>query len=65
MPCENSLLFACAMRRNGVKGEVHIFPKGGHGIGLANPLTSDSPDQNIRECAQWPEMAARFLTQVM
>ena len=65
VPCENSLLFACAMRRNGVKGEVHIFPKGGHGIGLANPLTSDSPDQNIRECAQWPEMAARFLTQVM
>ena len=28
-------------------------------------LTSDSSDQNIPECAQWPELAARFLEQVM
>ena len=65
VPVENSLFFACAMRRCGVPGEVHIFPKGGHGIGLANPLTSDSPAQNIPECAQWPEMAARFLRTVL
>lgn len=65
VPVENTLLFAAAMRRHGVQGEVHIFPFGGHGIGLANPLTSDSPDQNIPECAQWPELAARFLEQVM
>ena len=65
VPAENSLFFACAMRRCGVQGEVHIFPKGGHGIGLANPLTSDSPEQNIPECAQWPDMAARFLRTVL
>ena len=65
VPVENTLLFAAAMRRCGVQGEVHIFPFGGHGIGLANPLTSDSPAQNIPECAQWPELAARFLEQVM
>ena len=28
-------------------------------------LTSDSPAQNIPECAQWPEMAARFLRTVL
>lgn len=65
VPVENSLFFACAMRRNGVQGEVHVFPKGGHGLSLANPLTSDSPAQNIPECAQWPEMAARFLRTVL
>ena len=65
VPVENSLLFASAMRRCGVQGEVHIFPKGGHGLALANPLTSSSPDQNIPECAQWPEMAARFLNTIL
>ena len=65
VPVENSLFFAMALRHCGVQGEVHVFPKGGHGIGLANPLTSDSPAQNIPECAQWPEMAARFLEQVL
>lgn len=65
VPVENTLFFATAMRRYGVQGEVHIFPKGGHGIALANPLTSDSPAQNIPECAQWPDMAARFLRTVL
>lgn len=65
VPVENTFLMASALRRCGVQGEVHVFPKGGHGIGLANPLTSDSPAQNIRECAQWPEMAGRFLKTVL
>ena len=65
VPVENTLLMASALRRCGVMSEVHIFPKGGHGLGLANPLTSNSPEQNIPECAQWPEMAGRFLRQIM
>lgn len=65
VPVENTFLMATALRRCGVQGEVHVFPKGGHGLSLANPLTSDSPAQNIPECAQWPEMAARFLRTVL
>ena len=65
VPVENSLLMFAALRRCGVMSEYHVFPKGGHGLGLANPLTSDSPAQNIPECAQWPEMAARFLKTVL
>ena len=65
VPVENSLMMFAALRRCGVMGEYHVFPKGGHGLSLANPLTSGSPDQNIPECAQWPEMAARFLKTVM
>lgn len=65
VPVENSLMMASAMHRCGVTCEVHVFPYGGHGLALANPLTSCDPGQNIPECAQWPELAARFLRQVM
>lgn len=65
VPVENTLMMASALRRAGVVTEVHIFPKGGHGLALCNPLTSTSPDQNIPECARWTEMAARFLWEIM
>ena len=61
VPVENTLMMASELRKCGVMTEVHIFPYGGHGLALANPLTSMSPGQNLPECAQWPEMAARFL----
>ena len=65
VPVENTLLMTAALRRHRVQAEVHIFPKGGHGLSLATPLTSGCPEENVPECAQWPELAARFLTQVM
>ncbi|MBE5797308.1 MAG: alpha/beta hydrolase [Clostridiales bacterium] len=65
VPVENTLLMASALRRAGVLTEAHIFPHGGHGLALAMPLTSTSPEQNIPECAAWPEMAARFLRDVL
>lgn len=47
VPIENSVDFAMALRRAGVPFELHLFEKGGHGIGLANghPWTV--------ECARW------------
>lgn len=43
VPVENSLLFADALRKNGVSFDLHIYEKGRHGIGLANghPWTKD------------------------
>ena len=61
VPVENTLMMASALRKHGVMTEVHIFPYGGHGLALANPLTSLSPGQNLPECAEWVNMAARFL----
>ncbi len=34
VPVENSLLFFQAMHEAGVTGELHVYPKGGHGFGL-------------------------------
>jgi acetyl esterase/lipase len=33
---ENSLLFAAALQKNGVPFDLHIYRKGGHGIGLTD-----------------------------
>jgi acetyl esterase/lipase len=35
VPVENSLRFYEALKNNGVPAEMHIFPSGGHGFGLA------------------------------
>ncbi len=35
VPVENSLLFYQALKDNGVPAEMHIYPYGGHGFGLA------------------------------
>ena len=35
VPVENSLLFFQALKDNGVPVEMHIYPTGGHGFGLA------------------------------
>jgi acetyl esterase/lipase len=43
VPVENSMMFADALRKNGVSFDLHIYEKGRHGIGLANghPWTKD------------------------
>jgi acetyl esterase/lipase len=33
---ENSLMFAEALRKNGVKFDLHVYQQGGHGIGLGD-----------------------------
>ena len=66
VPVENTLLFASALRRAGVEAEVHIYPRGHHGMALANELTGDEAHAGILEDLQgWPELAARFLKEVL
>ncbi|WP_262315001.1 alpha/beta hydrolase [Lacticaseibacillus parakribbianus] len=40
VPMENSLMFASALQKAGVSVELHIFPKGGHGLSLATKETA-------------------------
>ena len=37
MPVENALLFASALRRNGVPFSLHVYEKGAHGLGFGRP----------------------------
>ncbi len=52
VPVRNSIEFAEACWRNKVKAELHVFPTGNHGIGLA---------EKYPDASRWPELAAQFL----
>ena len=49
---EHSLLFAGALRRQGVPFELHVYPHGRHGLGLA----TDDP-----VVGSWTTLCARWL----
>jgi len=51
---ENTLEFATAMRRAGVRFDLHIYEKGGHGMGLGgNPAEPGKLLDWTRDCASW------------
>lgn len=58
VPMGNSLDYARALQEKGVPVELHIFPYGRHGLGLADDLT----DPAIRHAAQWKPLLLRWLT---
>ena len=47
VPLENSMVFASALRENGVPFELHSYNKGRHGLGLVNDVDG-APD-----CLRW------------
>jgi len=51
----NSLKYCEALRRNGVSAELHIFPHGRHGLGLAN----EQP-----HVAQWQGLLKNWLSDI-
>jgi len=54
---ENSFLFANALRENKVPFELHVFPNGSHGLGLATRETDMKDGSKYQpECACWVDM---------
>lgn len=53
VPVENSLLFASALSRNKIPFELHIFPDGRHGLGLAQEHPQVSGWTGL--CEKWLE----------
>jgi len=47
---ENSLEFAAALRRHGVRFELHVYERGEHGIGIGSP---DDPHRWTADCLGW------------
>lgn len=52
---ENSMMFAAALRRNNVPFDLHIYQKGGHGIGLGarGDLSPDKRHPWTGDCVYW------------
>jgi acetyl esterase/lipase len=52
VPAENSLVYFLALRKAGVKAEMHIFENGPHGVGLA---------MNDNALGEWPHLLTNWL----
>ena len=62
VPVENSLLFAQALRRKNIPVEFHLYPKGGHGLGLGNELTCSPTGKEIQpEVTTWINLVKTFI----
>lgn len=62
VPVENSLMFAAALREKNVNCELHIFPEGGHGLGLANEFSLDQSGWGLQtECQIWIRLVKIWL----
>ena len=65
VPVQNSLDLAAAYAREKVPFELHIYPKGPHGLALANQITSaGNLSREHAEFAKWIHMAAVWMDQM-
>ena len=53
VPMENTLLFAAALRKNHVPFDLHIYEKGGHGMGLNDKPPFAHPHPWADDCLFW------------
>jgi acetyl esterase/lipase len=55
VPVQNSIDYYTALKNKGVSAELHIYPKGGHGFGLAKNKGTEST---------WTESCIKWLKQI-
>lgn len=53
VPMENTMLFAEALRKNQVPFDLHVYQKGGHGMGLAAKPPFAHPHPWANDCLFW------------
>ena len=61
VPVENSIIFAEALKAQGVDAELHIFPEGRHGLALSNAVTAMDETQIVPSCQSWVELALNWI----
>lgn len=65
VPVENTMLFFQALHEHQVPVEVHLYPQGKHGLGLANEETNDVSGDKIQEaCQAWIELACKWVSRL-
>jgi len=53
VPMENSLMFVGALRKNRVPFDLHVYQKGGHGMGLKDKPPFANPHPWAADCLFW------------
>ena len=59
VPVENSLVFYQALIRKGIAAEMHLYPVGGHGFGLAPDFRGQTVGAWPQRCVEWLKMQDR------
>ena len=62
VPCQNTQMLEEQLIKHNVVHQAVYFPKGPHGMSLANEATDNTnPDFNDKEVAKWVDMANEFI----
>ena len=65
VPVQNSMLFVNGLLNHKIPTEFHMYPVGGHGLGLANHLTATPEGYGIQEeCQSWISLAETWLKNI-
>ena len=64
VPVQNSLDLASAMAKQGISTELHIFPKGHHGLSLANEWVSSDEESIMPDVQTWINMAVQWVSRL-
>lgn len=65
VPVENSLLFLMALKDKNIPTEFHMYPVGGHGLGLATKETACPNGYGIQEeCKSWIPLVETWLKNI-
>ncbi len=62
VPVRNTTLLVNAYLDNGLPFEAHLYPKGGHGLSLASPVTAEGRPWSINpHIATWAELSIMWI----
>ncbi len=61
VPVSHSLVFACALQKNDIPFEMHIYETGWHGMALANDRTAWTPGLEAPHCQDWIKKAVEWI----
>jgi acetyl esterase/lipase len=61
VPVENSLVFASALSKYKVPFELHVYPKGAHGLSISTPSVGIAETAENAALRQWPALAIDWI----
>lgn len=67
VPLENSLLIAQALHEKGIDVEMHIYPKGNHGLSLCDETVSKAADisDEVKYCSDWVGHCVKWIKEIL
>lgn len=67
VPVENSLLIAAALHKKGIDVEMHIYPRGGHGLSLCDETVTnrDCLDDAAKYCSDWVPHCIKWIKEIL